>query len=188
MKAVTKLAEVGPSEREVRDVARHIRLLLRHDKIPIATRYSASGVPRADVDASKLQLLYAKLSRYSGQVEVYCRRPLTNSIHIRHPYTAIAAMEETIALTIEDPYARTTLKEGKEVRESLGRLSKSADPEICDWSSKTLYAVEKESVPQLWSNAITGSMSWPEMQRHLDRNVRLAGNKRLFEFLAKYFG
>ncbi len=77
-------------------------------------------------------------------------------ILFRHPYTAIAATEEIITLTIEDPYGRKKLSEC----DCLQILTDgSPEKDISDWLSRALYALNHEDVHELCSKIIKGAAS-----------------------------
>ncbi len=166
-----KLAEDGPSEQSVKDIGHHIRLLLGHNKTLIAKGHrDAAGTDERAFNL-KLGNLCWKLLQYVGYVKQFSNSQLTISTLFRHSYTAIAAMEEIIELTIEGLYIRDVLKECGETRRCLGEMKESSKPELHEWASIALDAVEIEGVHNLWSKVIKGDVSWSDMQQLLDGNV-----------------
>lgn len=97
----------------------------------------------------------------------------------RHPYTANAALNEIVALTVEDVYARAALKEC-EGSHILRRLEGSSEKEVKEWASRALYAVENEAVHKDSSQVVT------DVQGILKRSITAGGNGDGYAELSKF--
>lgn len=81
----------------------------------------------------------------------------TKLTFFRTSVTAIAAMEEIIALTVEYPNIRRQLQTCEEKGSFLLTLKNNLeDTEISNTAARALYAVEKEGVHELWSDVFKG--------------------------------
>jgi len=91
-------------------------------------------------------------------------------------------MKEIAALTTEDGYVRKALRECENTYFHLQDLTMhSSKPEIREWASKALDAINNEVVHDLWSKVIPGAVDWHDMQELIDR--RFTGDTGEFAVL-----
>lgn len=85
-------------------------------------------------------------------------------------------MKEIVALAVEDPYARKTLRECQGTRYLTGTTA-STDPEIKLWAPRALFAVEDVHVHDLWSSVIAEPASRNDLQGLCDNRVADEGGQ-----------
>lgn len=72
--------------------------------------------------------------------------------------TAVAALQEIIALSMEDPHVRMILKDDKNTRDCLRKL-KNTNEVVGGWSSEALHSIENNDVYDRWSDENTATVN-----------------------------
>ncbi|KLO16695.1 hypothetical protein SCHPADRAFT_937722 [Schizopora paradoxa] len=92
----------------------------------------------------------------------------------KHAVATIMAAKEIIALSIENPYVRETFHGRRRIRhlKSMTTAQKNLEsPDIFEWASRAVHAIEDEKLHGLWSKAITRRLSASEVQHLIERSV-----------------
>ncbi|KLO18486.1 hypothetical protein SCHPADRAFT_936160 [Schizopora paradoxa] len=116
-------------------VAQDVRRLCRHDERGIIERHKHSNFELSDIDRRKLVKSCKKL--------LACMRSKVSS-------TQLAALDEMIDLTIEDPLIRTTLAEC----DLSGLLPKYKEPDLIISTIKALGSIQYARIHGIWSDVI----------------------------------
>lgn len=128
-----------------------MRRLRHHDEVPFVERHASSNGTITEKEKMALRKLCKRLVTYSSAQVLS---------------TQLVALDEIVALTIEDPVIRMTLKEF-----DLNLLSpKYSEPDLIISTSKALGSLENARVHDLWSSVVSsrGRCFFEDVSRFAD--------------------
>ncbi|KLO16716.1 hypothetical protein SCHPADRAFT_203646 [Schizopora paradoxa] len=106
------------------------------------------------------------------------------------PSARIGALEGIIALSVEDPATRATLRDCEQNRRLTETpIGANANPDVVEWTSRALFALEDNHVHDIWSRIIASPVNREELQILSDDRVaetdgRLAELSRSLKYVS----